>query len=429
MKARLKVQNIGPITDVEITINKVNIFIGPQSIGKSTLAKIISFCAWLEKNILVNQGYAHIDKSFLLQHLLIYHKFASFLVETSFIEYKSELISFTYHSLSNFKIEVNGRLKDTDMSKITYVPAERNIINIPNISTLSLEHNYIRDFIFDWLRVRYKFNGNNRLSLLDLGCAYSFDTEKGDVITLASGKEISLNQTSSGLQALVPLLVFVAYSTDWILHNDPDMSFDNYSSLQKALLKHIRGGEDTTDDKNINAILEQEEIKNSLDKLLQVFLDAKGNSETVNGLKEIASLVQRISKPHSSFLIIEEPEENLFPSTQYELIKHIVTMLDNGRDNTLVVTTHSPYIMTSINNLIQAQHVIDEDGNAKARLSEILSTTSYMSYDDINAWAFANGKLISIKDDELRLISAESLDAVSDSISSDFELLLDYEGN
>ncbi|MDZ3817588.1 AAA family ATPase [Prevotella bivia] len=158
-------------------------------------------------------------------------------------------------------------------------------------------------------------------------------------------------------------------------------------------------------------------------------MDAKGNSETVNGLKEIASLVQRISKPHSSFLIIEEPEENLFPSTQYELIKHIVTMLDNGRDNTLVVTTHSPYIMTSINNLIQAQHVIDEDGNAKARLSEILSTTSYMSYDDINAWAFANGKLISIKDDELRLISAESLDAVSDSISSDFELLLDYEGN
>ena len=134
-------------------------------------------------------------------------------------------------------------------------------------------------------------------------------------------------------------------------------------------------------------------------------------------------------RPHSSFLIIEEPEENLFPSTQYELIKHIVTMLDNGRDNTLVVTTHSPYIMTSINNLIQAQHVIDEDGNAKARLSEILSTTSYMSYDDINAWAFANGKLISIKDDELRLISAESLDAVSDSISSDFELLLDYEGN
>lgn len=27
MKARLKVQNIGPITDVEITINKVNILL------------------------------------------------------------------------------------------------------------------------------------------------------------------------------------------------------------------------------------------------------------------------------------------------------------------------------------------------------------------------------------------------------------------
>ena len=47
--ARLIVKNVGPIKDIDIELKKVNVFMGPQSCGKSTLAKIISFCSWLEK--------------------------------------------------------------------------------------------------------------------------------------------------------------------------------------------------------------------------------------------------------------------------------------------------------------------------------------------------------------------------------------------
>ena len=48
--ARLIVRNVGPIKDVDIELRKVNVFMGPQGCGKSTLAKIISFCSWLEKD-------------------------------------------------------------------------------------------------------------------------------------------------------------------------------------------------------------------------------------------------------------------------------------------------------------------------------------------------------------------------------------------
>lgn len=48
--SRLIIKNIGPIKDVDIKLNKVNVFIGQQSSGKSTIAKIISFCSWLEKS-------------------------------------------------------------------------------------------------------------------------------------------------------------------------------------------------------------------------------------------------------------------------------------------------------------------------------------------------------------------------------------------
>ena len=49
MNRRLIINNIGPIKHVDIYLNKINVIIGPQSSGKSTIAKIISFCSWLEK--------------------------------------------------------------------------------------------------------------------------------------------------------------------------------------------------------------------------------------------------------------------------------------------------------------------------------------------------------------------------------------------
>ena len=52
----IEIKNIGPIKEVEISLNKINVFMGPQSSGKSTIAKIISFCTWVEKDVATNQS-------------------------------------------------------------------------------------------------------------------------------------------------------------------------------------------------------------------------------------------------------------------------------------------------------------------------------------------------------------------------------------
>ena len=41
--AHLSIRNVGPVRDIDIDLNRINVFIGPQSCGKSTIAKIISF--------------------------------------------------------------------------------------------------------------------------------------------------------------------------------------------------------------------------------------------------------------------------------------------------------------------------------------------------------------------------------------------------
>ena len=54
--ASIKIRNIGPIKKADFDLNKINVFMGPQSSGKSTIAKICSQCSWYEKNHLLTGG-------------------------------------------------------------------------------------------------------------------------------------------------------------------------------------------------------------------------------------------------------------------------------------------------------------------------------------------------------------------------------------
>ena len=52
-KPYITIQNVGPIKDITLPLNRVNVLIGPQSSGKSTIAKLLSFCSWLEKEMII----------------------------------------------------------------------------------------------------------------------------------------------------------------------------------------------------------------------------------------------------------------------------------------------------------------------------------------------------------------------------------------
>lgn len=75
-----------------------------------------------------------------------------------------------------------------------------------------------------------------------------------------------------------------------------------------------------------------------------------------NGYKSVLPLLLvyngsiRCSK--SINLIIEEPEQGLYPSTQRGLLKHLVSQVRSG--DTLTFTTHSPYILNCLNNSLIA---------------------------------------------------------------------------
>ena len=48
-------------------------------------------------------------------------------------------------------------------------------------------------------------------------------------------------------------------------------------------------------------------------------------------------------------LVIEEPELNLFPSTQHFLIDWIIKKVRKS-NGSIVITTHSPYVLSVVDN-------------------------------------------------------------------------------
>ena len=116
----------------------------------------------------------------------------------------------------------------------------------------------------------------------------------------------------------------------------------------------------------------------------------------------------------------EEPEENLFPSTQYELVKWMAKQINTTQGNSLCIATHSPYILSSFNNLIQAA-----DNKDSKVVETVVGKSAAIQFEDINVYAVDNGTVKDIKDYDLRLIFQTDLDAASDTISSDFSKLLE----
>jgi len=142
-------------------------------------------------------------------------------------------------------------------------------------------------------------------------------------------------------------------------------------------------------------------------------------------------LARSFSRPHGRgrALYIEEPEAHLFPPAQKQIVELLGRVFRVRADEmSLVITTHSPYILTSTNNLLQAGKLYKrcpetKDGPAKAsRLSKI-APSSFVP-GEVTFYALEDGSAKSIMDPETGLIDAAVIDQVSADIAIEFDKLL-----
>lgn len=431
------IDKIGPIEHVDFTLNKVNMLIGPQSSGKSTIAKVISFCLWLEKDVLMRRNTDYVSWSFVEKQLLEFHKLKNYLNEGYAIFFVGDAIDFCYTKDMCF-----AKLKDgferCKIGKVAYIPAERNAVTLPNIASLKMPEYNTRSFIFDWLEVHQKFQKKNAVDLLKLKLKYYYDeSSQKDMIVLEDGKEIGLEEASSGLQSVVPLYVYVYYLTHWIYDHQEDISFEKKDRIEGALSREYikmfsKQMNVVMDEEFLNQAVKEAKLSPGFKKILGTAKTLKkaGNDSLDNLLETVLELEENISHPHYSNIIMEEPELNLFPETQKDLIYDLLEMINSGRDH-LLMTTHSPYLLYALNNcmlgaLVQENIPEEEEGLQKMK-------DSFVKPEDVSVWEIKNGKFFPYKEnpnytiqDERGLIRNNYFDRIMKNIMTDFAALMDY---
>lgn len=380
----LEISNFGPVGHVSMNLKRVNVIIGPQSSGKSTILKVACFCAWLERRIMLSaQPEKIFNQQTIEEHLLRFHKMTSFLTSDTIISYRNDALAFSYTAKTQeWTFEWDKKRWSYKYPKIAYIPAERNLVSaIPNWYQVSMKTDIMLDFMQEWESARKTFVKTERILNLPVKYVYDASTQE-DSIQLMSGQKIDMAEASSGLQSMTPLYIMLRYLTG----------------------DYFKNGQST---------VEQKMIK---ERLLSILMSEKKNLSDEKARKAVSDLLT----PNHSDLYIEEPEAHIFPSTQKEFVYSLVNMINGQKKHSCFVSTHSPYVLTSLNNLLLAGETLAKKGDAM----KVFPKRQTLRYGEVAAYSMRDGKAIDIMNDEYHLISAEAIDEASAEIGADFDKLM-----
>ena len=398
--ARLIIRNIGPIKNVDIELNKINVFIGEQSSGKSTIAKIVSFCSWLEKSVYKDEiSFTYGKEAYRRLHS--FHHLQSYFSEDSVICYLGDNLAYAYnwhdkefpypgwenvhtehYTEKEFFLYPSNNVVNP---KVIYIPAERNFVSVvPNLQKYAEKDDNLMAFLLSWQEARTNYSFSHKLPLLNMGMEYYLKDGITNVVEMPTGDAVALEAASSGLQSVVPLLTLIDWLADGIYKENKPYSFEEIEKIRHLI-------SDVTKDDNLR--------------------------------ERLANIVSGKVYTHTQF-IIEEPEQNLFPTTQRDLVYYLLRTINHGRKHRLFITTHSPYILHALNNSMILGLVRSDMSNEI--ISDLDCKDASVNPDFVSVWQINDGCLESIKDNRTKTIGKHYFNDVMNDILDDYYQMLPY---
>ncbi len=329
---RIKIKNFGPIkagfteNNGFFDVEKVTIFIGNQGTGKSSVAKLISTLTWLEKALYRGEL---TEKEVTNNHRFInnycaYQGLKNYFQSNTEIEYQGDAYEFSYRG-EKLTVLVNKISKQYLLPKIMYIPAERNFVSVVNQpDKLKGLPSPLLTFLAEYEKALEAIKENIQLPINNV----EFEFDKLNKIANIRGEDykIRLSEASSGFQSAVPLFLVSHFLTKSI-GNDID------NSKSEVSLKDLR--------RIMEEVRKIVEDPNFLDEFKKTALE----------------VVASKYRPARFINIVEEPEQNLYPKSQKEILFKLLEFANFNPENELLITTHSPYIISYLTLAIKSYNV------------------------------------------------------------------------
>jgi len=140
---------------------------------------------------------------------------------------------------------------------------------------------------------------------------------------------------------------------------------------------------------------------------------SQGNREAMFILQDMV-VTAVDSKP--VFRVIEYPESGLFPLSQKSLLE-VIALVADRTGSQMIITTHSPYILTAINNLLLAHLVYSKSKDFGDHIA--------IDPSQFGAFMLKDGKCHSLVSEESMMMEVSELDTASEELAAEFETLLE----
>ena len=373
--SKIKIKNFGPIKegyqedDGWFDIKKVTVFIGNQGSGKSTIAKLISTFTWIEKALykqLVKKSEVT-RKSKFENYYCEYQNLKNYFNHETEIQFEGIAYKFHYK---------NGRLSIDEVKghkylvpKIMYVPAERNFVSAVSQPE---KLKYLPKTLYTFLE-EFERSKNELIDFLYLpinNLRFSHDNKKGISKIIGVDYDLPLYEASSGLQSSIPLFL---------------------------VSKNLAEGIDRVSDNSISKV-SLEEMQTLRIRILSLIRNEKLTEDIRN---QAIELLSSVTKNDCFINVVEEPEQNLFPSSQRSILNSLLEFNSINEGNMLVMTTHSPYLINYLTLAVEANKLKSKVKTEElaSKLNKIVPLNSTLNGNDLVVYQLdeKNGQIVKLK--------------------------------
>lgn len=196
---------------------------------------------------------------------------------------------------------------------------------------------------------------------------------------------------------------------------DDDRKFD-VNKITDILITNLKGDYQYTAGKEY--IIIQDEEKHN--EKIPINFASSGQQEILWLLNQLYVLML---KRENAFVIIEEPEAHLWPSLQYKVVEFIAYFINMNNSSVLIIT-HSPYILTSINVLYCAGKILDSGKESLKNVYDIINLGCEIHPEKVSALKISKySSIANLINDKFEEINTELIDEISDDLNDKYTKL------